>query len=310
MDQTADQSVVLVPLDGSETATAALPYAEAIARAVGGSLLLLTVVDKKRDDLPGRSPDVHQHLERIHAQQEEEYLAQAAATRGEQAVRASTLVAVGDPVDEILAVAERPAVGLVAIASHGHGGLKHWLVGGVADKVTRSCVKPVLVVRPPESGQAQQPIHLRNLMVPLDGSALAEAALEPAVQIAQATGGVVTLVRVEPFLARSIPGNEVVVGLESEDEGLTEHGMVYLDAVKGRLPEGIQVDTLLLRGDVEDNLIEFALHQGIDLVVMSTHGHGGLRRLVMGSTAERLARSGAPVLLVRPDDEGEAGAVR
>jgi len=310
MEQPADQTVMLVPLDGSEASAAALPYAEAIAAALGCSLLLVTVVDKRRDEPLGPSKDVHDHLERIHQQREEEYLGAVATDLAARGVTATPLVAIGDPVDEILATAERPEVGLVAIASHGHGGLKHWLVGGVADKVIRSSVKPVLVVKPPEPGSAARSVFLKSMMVPLDGSELAEAALEPAVRLAEATNGVVTLVRVDPFLSRAIPGNEFVPGLESEDEGIAEHGMLYLDAVKDRMASGAQVETLLLRGDVDDNLIEFALHQGVDLVVMSKHGHGGLRRLVMGSTADRLVRSGAPVLLIRPQDGEDASGRR
>jgi nucleotide-binding universal stress UspA family protein len=145
-------------------------------------------------------------------------------------------------------------------------------------------------------------------MVPLDGSDLAEAALPLARELAMAVGARVMLVRVEPFIglrtgAYAVPAADVAY-MEAAAATAAE---AYLQEVRGQLSEEVRTDTLLVRGAPAPELVAFAQREHADLVVMATHGRGGLRRLVLGSTADRMVRSGVPTLLVRPSGAVAAG---
>jgi nucleotide-binding universal stress UspA family protein len=187
---------------------------------------------------------------------------------------------------------------MVVMATHGRGGLQRMIVGSVADKVMRMGTRPVLLVRPQER-PALKPIALRQIMVALDGSPLAERALPLAVDISRATGATMLLVRVEPFVtAGSAPYETVPDFTRLEDEAAAA-AEAYLRKVAADLPQGVHAETFVLRGFSAATLIEFAEKEGVDLVVVSTHGRGGLRRMAMGSTADRVVRSGTSTLLVR-----------
>lgn len=301
-----DMTTVLVPLDGSAAAEAALPYAEAIARAVGVDLQLFAVADRSWAGMVSPEHELHGELERMHRERPQAYLAATAAALGQRGIASSCTVADGDPAAQIIAHADGIGAGMIVMATHGHGRISHSIIGGVADKVMRTSHRPLLLVQPPEEqhppdGQMEQrSIELRSLMVPLDGSEAATAALAPAAELAGALGASITLVRVEPFLSHWLTGFESPPDTGAAEENITQAGIEYLDSARALLPADLQVDTLLLRGGVDANLTEYAEHQGVDLVVMTTHGHGGLRDRILGSTTDRLIRSGAPVLLIRP----------
>jgi nucleotide-binding universal stress UspA family protein len=124
-------------------------------------------------------------------------------------------------------------------------------------------------------------------------------------ELARAAGARLTLLRVEPWLTEgSAPYGAVreFTQLEDEAAGAAED---YLAGVRRQLPEDLDIEPVVLRGRAAESLIEFCLHERIDLVVMTTHGRGGFRRMVIGSTADRLVRSGVPTLLVRLQGETE-----
>ncbi len=295
-----DTTAVLVPLDGSKAAEAALPYAEAIAAATGAGLHLFAVADRRWASALSPEHEIHGQLERLHRQQPQDYLAAMAAALGARGIAATYSVTDGDPAAQILAAAESGAAGMIVMATHGHGRVDRAIIGGVADKVMRTCARPLLLVQMAESDAGTRTVTLRHLMVPLDGSEAATAALAPAAELVAATGASITLVRVEPFLSHWLTGFESPPDTTSAEETITQSGMEYLDSARALLPQNLQVDTLLLRGGVDANLTEYAEHQAVDLIVMTTHGHGGLRDRILGSTTDRLIRSGAPVLLIRP----------
>jgi nucleotide-binding universal stress UspA family protein len=152
-------------------------------------------------------------------------------------------------------------------------------------------------------------VALRRLMVPLDGSALAEAALPVAAYLAQAAGAKLLLVRAEPWLASHMGEFEYagyVTDIERLEAEVAARAMSYLALVQEQLPPGLGVETAVHRGYIVDALLDCAERGDIDLIAMSTHGRGGLRRLVLGSTADRFVRAGLPTLLVPPADHDAA----
>src|SRR5919202_3071227 len=146
----------------------------------------------------------------------------------------------------------------------------------------------------------------QQIMVPLDGSELAERALPCAERLAVATGATLHLVHVVelappltwPFAPAYLPGSvyDDVVAQE------TQQATAYLDKMRERVAaSGVHVRTEQMVGLAAPSLLDYECDAGIDLVVMSSHGRSGMARFALGSVADRLLRhGGAPVLLVRP----------
>jgi nucleotide-binding universal stress UspA family protein len=298
---------VMVPLDGSLPSEAVLPYAAAIARATNCSLELLSVVEPRRRGLTSRSERVATEREQATAQSLQTYLTTTSDALVGVGIDARIVVAHGDPVDVILDSAGREQVSMVALTTHGRAGVDRGdrsSLGGVADKVMRLCPRPTLMVPVPyiQAGSSPLPreVSLGRLVVPLDGSPLAEEALPLALELGDAAGARLTLVRVEPWITEgSAPYGAVPEFTQLEDE-VAATAQEYLTQVAERLGREPAVDTVVLRGRPAESLVSFSFHERIDLVVMTTNGRGGLRRLVLGSVADRLVRSGLPTLLARP----------
>lgn len=140
----------------------------------------------------------------------------------------------------------------------------------------------------------------RKILVPLDGSAPAEAVFPHVLALARQFGSQVTVLQVlTPFLRLvATVGSE---GAASAAEAERRTSQDYLEEVRRRLAgEGLTVETALVEGVASEVVVEHARAGGFDLIAMSTHGRSGLRRLVLGSVADHVVRhSGTPVLLVR-----------
>ncbi len=295
--------VILVPLDGSQLAERVLPYADALARATDASLTLMTAIENEQGELAARVPALRERLEHGARDQAAQHLERAAALLRAWGRTVSTLITSGRPAEEILDTADRLDAALIAMATHGRSGLQRWLVGSVADKVMRLSHRPTLLVRPLEDHAPLQPLDLARLMVPLDGSPLAEQAVPIAAEVAHGAGAQLRLVRVEPWVTTTLAATGEAAALVNVDEleaAVAREAEQYLADVRSRLPADLPVATTVLRGFPALQLIEYAEREGIDLTVLSTHGRGGLQRLVLGSTADRLVRAGLPCLLVRP----------
>jgi len=289
---------ILVPLDGSSISEGALPYAEAVARSTSASLRLLTALEDEPDELLARLNGAD-YLARVRAA-ESDYLDRTAETLRQRVVSVSTVLAPGNAVDAILQEATKCEDVMIVMATHGRSGVERWLIGSVADKVMRMTDRPILLVLPSEIAQRRERIELACLMVPLDGSPLAEAALPIAADLATKANAHVQLVQSLPALATTMPyGYAPEIGEDWEER--TKFAQTYLAEVRQRLPAALEVETIVLRGGTTETLVDYARNREVDLVVMSTHGRGGFRRLVLGSVADRFVRSGVPTLLVRPN---------
>lgn len=290
---------ILVPLDGSAESEAVLPYAAAIAKAEGSTLQLLSVVE------PGGWAELNSdHGVRLHSEAAQ-YLSHAVTTLKLQGIHATSAVVSGTPTEEILRLAESGGIAMLAMATHGRGGLQRWALGSVADKVMRMSPTPTLLVRPHETPRKSRTVALRRLLVPLDGSPLAETAIAPAARLAQATGAKLVLLRVEPWLssrAAFATGGVYIPDLAQLEDEIGAAAKEYVDEACRQVPSSVACESVVLRGFV-NVLLEGYIEEGnIDLVVMSTHGRGGLTRFVVGSKADSLVRAGVPTLLIHPQD--------
>jgi len=145
-----------------------------------------------------------------------------------------------------------------------------------------------------------------KILVPVDGSELAECVL-PHIENMVNDCGVkeIIFLRLAEPMAAAIAGGDYIIG-EDESQALQNRhekaAQNYLDQLISSLPyDKVILSSEVVKGKAAENIVDFAAHQEVDLVIMATHGRSGVSRWVMGSVAERVIRwSCVPVLIVRP----------
>ncbi len=271
-------SRIIVPLDQSELAEEALGWAALLARTLGDSLHLLTVVP---DD--SGPTDV------------QAYLKDVAGRPLLSGLEVTTEVLSGDPADEIL-TASWEGTSMIIICSHGHGGFKRMVQGSVADEIVRSAQVPVLVDK--SGGIAPS---ITNVVVTLDGSERSETALGPGRALARAAGANVHLLRVyNPMAEFTMTPMGPMADMGDIAQKLYEAAEAYMQEA------ALEGETWDVRsGRPLDVIIDYAAEKNCEVIVMSTHGRGGIIRLALGSTSDAVVRAAdRPVLLVpSPSDD-------
>ncbi|KPK48476.1 MAG: hypothetical protein AMJ77_00085 [Dehalococcoidia bacterium SM23_28_2] len=296
---------ILVPLDGSPVAQAILPYVMLVAKGFHSRVILFHVAESALDqEDPEQKTYADETMERIRPLAEN-YLAGVADEFRKQGIDVETRVVGGRATAKILEHAEQENVGLIALSTHGRSGLARWVMGSGVDRILRACEQPVLLVRPRDEGGGETAARLSKIIVPLDGSNTAEAALPLAEELARALGleliliqviGVETTVRFGSMApdSWSVP-SDVLQQLDVVASG-------YLTGLAKQLKnKGLTVQWEVFRGAAGSRIVEFAKETSDSLVAMTTHGRSGFRRWVMGSVADEVVRhTGEPVLVIRP----------
>ena len=294
---------ILVPLDGSSLAEQAIPVAEAIAKRARCKLKLVLVHEPLIQLEPG---SVSVKLELAMQKADRQYLKGLTVGLRERLGRpVSSAVLRGIPVAEILATHIRElGVDLVVMTSHGRGGLRRAWLGSVTDQLVRSTEIPVLVVRPREDEAPWSIAQLSEIMIPLDGSPLAEAALEPATELARLWDAEISLVQVVRPIILSEPNLTFPSSYSDQATAIRRDlAQDYIKDVAERVREsGLRSTGIaVIGGAVSQTLIDLASPERVGLMVVATHGRGGLKRLVLGSVADKLIRgANVPVLVIRP----------
>ena len=296
-DQLADLRI-LVPLDGSDLATVSLPFVRALADEASEVVLLRVV----QDDTPliavyADGNRVEQLLER-NRQAANHYLEHVAAILSNETGHLTLRTDVGMPHTAILRAAREEHVDLIVIATRGRGFLGRAMVGSVADRVARTSPVPVLLIHPHEHDVPARPQEIgnvRRIIVPLDGSELANQAMPVAERFARLLGIPILLLRAIDLQGEWVLGEDDMESfLEPMREDLAEE--LHREA-RSLTDAGVPTSIDLGVGPVT-KVIRDAIEPG-DLIVMTSHGAGGLRRWLLGSVADKLLRSGvAPVMLV------------
>lgn len=292
------EPLVVVPLDGSELSERALPYATALAKALGLKLHLASVweAQEERAELLARGiqvpPNVEDHVA--------DYLRDVAQGIRKQGLAVETAVRSGRAAEEIVHLLEERQARFLVLASHGRSGLSRWWYGSVAGSLVREAPVSTLLIGPRVLKKRGKRILMRRILVPLDGSPLAEAALERAAELAQAFGGEIVLAEVLGWAGQGAVFGVPEVDVGRIDQELTEAAGTYLARARQRLPEQLSVETKVLHGAPAEALSELIRAERIDLVVMTSHTRAGIARAILGSVAERMLQAPAPVLLVRP----------
>ncbi len=295
---------ILIPLDGSHFAEEAIPYARYLAHSAGARLHLVMV----HEPVPalvgmGETPPLFELDERSR-DEEKNYLATVSGGLLHQGLPAEFRELEGAPGPALCEEAERVEADLVVMATHGRGAMGRLWLGSVADYLVRHLSVPVLLVHPDRLESPQEP-RLHSLLVSLDLSRESETILEPVIQLAQLTGGHVTLVHViEPIIGAVTMGLPFAAPLPVElfEEQRTT-AQRKLDRVADLLrARGLSVSARLIdRANAAVGLLELLENRQYDVIAMTTHGRGGVRRLLLGSVADKVIRGAAkPVLVIRP----------
>ena len=292
---------ILVPLDGSKVAEQVLPYARFLAKALALPVELLGIVDPVpladfSEVWQGRD------FERLVAEETKgttDYI--QTAGRSFEGAQIQCSVAKGTPEEVIIENAAADPRTLIVMATHGRSGLKRWLLGSVTDKVLHGAANHVLLVRASEQGKTEGEAALKTVVVPLDGSPVAEQALAAVEELAGQMQLEVVLMR-----AYALPAT-----VSAEEYGIYSQDMIthfeteareYLqEKVEELKRKGIgNVSSVLNLGYGAEEIIALAQRTPDNFIAMCTHGRSGFRRFVLGSVTERVVRhSGDPVLIIR-----------
>jgi nucleotide-binding universal stress UspA family protein len=217
-------------------------------------------------------------------------------------VSVSCIVEKGVPGDVITKRAAANSGSLIAIATHGRSGIDRWLLGSVAEKVIRGTKNPVLLVRAGEVGESAGEAILKTVIVPLDGSLVAEKALPHAIGLATMMNLELALLRAFS-LTQALSGYDDYVDWDKLEAAVKGEAAAYLDHKKGELKQArlVKISPLVMEGEAAEQITEVARRTPNSVVVMCSHGRSGVGRWLLGSVAERVLRhSAGPVLLVRP----------
>ena len=294
---------ILVPCDGSPESERALEIAVPLAQALGCRLLLAWVWE----EIPGLAEVVDQALlsqiEGREIRERESYLERLASDRCVRAgVETETVVPVGQPAEELVALAGEEQVRYINMATHGRSGFKRWRLGSVADRVIRTTPITAVLLKPDPEVTLQPTIA--RILVALDGSAQAQHALAEAAALAQACGAALTLLRAVTVIVPSTPMG-MDTAYEQANQAAVAGAQAALDAERAARP-GLEVEATVYSGDAASAIIAAAEHA--DLVVMGSHGRGGVKRFLLGSVSDAVIRgSNRPVMVVRTPEPSPPG---
>jgi nucleotide-binding universal stress UspA family protein len=294
---------LLVPLDGSRPAEAAIPPALALAERTGAIVTLIHVLEH---DAPAT---VHGEPHLVTVADAAAYLERVAGRFVEVGVTVATHVHDNPERDvsaSIAAHGNELDVDLIVLAAHGAGGLRGFLFGRVAQQVLRHGVRPLFLVQADGEDELTHPYACDTMALLLDGSKQAAEALPIALPVARAFQATLHLIAAVPTVGQLgsnrspavtlLPGAARAV-LDLEQEATAKYLAQMSTAVRNR---GIAVTTAVVRGDPADATVAEAERVHADLLALATHGRQGLSGIWSGSIGARvLTRFNRPLLLAR-----------
>ncbi len=284
---------ILVPLDGSQLAELALPYAETLAGAFDSEVALTHVCEVAEKD--------YRHMHQL-------YLEETAKTVGNRIKRASSAARVkavvldGEPATQIMSFAQDNDVSLTIMVTHGRSGIMAWALGSVGNKVLQRVSTPLLLIRAKgDAAKAGKGQLFSRVLVPLDGSEAGEAALPYVKELASKFASEVIFLQVVPpgQYVHTVGGLNYVRFPDSELELMRKQAMEYLEEVGTRLRDikaSLKFEVRI--GDAAHEIIKGTTETRARLVAMSTHGRSGIGGWFFGSTAQKVLHAGRRSLLL------------
>lgn len=295
---------IMVPLDGSRLAEASLDYAAWLAPKAEAELVLFRVYS-------GQAPGEDRYLKGI-----SETLMSRAQQTAQPPARIKTESLQGEPAAEILRYIDENKIDLIVMTTHGHTGVRQWLLGSVADRVVRNSGRPVRLIKSSDSSDSDQTAFDGTVLALLDGSELAEQILPYAAYHAGLQEGELVLLHIcEPPEIIPAAGYHLVphgypprlpLKWEKyvEEETLKQKNAcnLYLEKLVDDYGKNkIKVRSEYLLGKATDEIPRYLKANRFSLVAMTTRGRSGLVRSVFGSVAEKvLSTTTRPILIMKP----------
>lgn len=319
---------ILVPLDGSERARCAVPVAARIARASGGTVVLLRVVGLPLESsltlipsLPSASSQTMIEVEKIEARR---YLREVAVSADLTNVHTELEVHCGQVATTITTIASAYMIDLIVLCRHGYTGATRWALGGVAEKVAHDTAVPLLLLHSDKKASLLRHKASLRAMVPLDGSMQAEMAIEPAAHLIAALSvpdqGILSLtqvIKLPPVLPiEHVKESQRMQHLQ--EQAVREVHSCFTLLIE-RLNRGIATTlrlaviwSSLFGKDVAEALLDVTeqcdyvdgqLAPIYDVLVMTTHGRGGMQHGMIGSIVGRMLRTTNLSMLIVPQGQ-------
>jgi nucleotide-binding universal stress UspA family protein len=294
---------ILIPLDGSKTAEKVLPYARFVAGALKLPMELLAVVDiaEMATHISAERARYLSTMVEDSVRSSEQYLRGIAGTFPSGT---KCTVEKGKAEQVIIETAAADKGTLVTMATHGRSGINRWLLGSVTEKVLRGGTNPMLLVRATEEGKTEGTATLKSIVVPLDGSELAEGVLPTVAELAKTLTLAVVLFRAYNIPYNAYAGGEGYYAVNYEEllTAMKDEAVDYLEKKTEAVKKlGIaDVSYVAKEGFAADEIISLAHKSPDNLIAMCTHGRSGVKRWMLGSVAETVVRHSAdPVLVLR-----------
>jgi nucleotide-binding universal stress UspA family protein len=301
------QRTILVPVDRSAFAEAAVPYAALMARRSGATLHFVEVQTLlTAETAPGLPVTIDAAFVAEIEFQAETWLRDLAdRVSKEHGVETRWALLQGAVVPALDAYAREEGVDLIVMSTHGRGGLRRAWLGSVADRLIRHVTVPVLLIRPAEAAMPAAPDAFRNIVVGLDGSPIAEHALDAAMTVAAHGVTRITLARiaVAPLHINSSYLPDAARTQREEEARARQEAEEYLAVVAARIRPGWNdLETRVVTAyQTAGALLDLAATESADLIVVGTHGRGPITRAFLGSVADKVIRgSRKPTLVKRP----------
>ncbi|HSA55488.1 MAG TPA: universal stress protein [Gemmatimonadaceae bacterium] len=302
---------ILVPLDGTEFAEAALGPARVIAERARAALELVTV--RARDGVivsgaPMADPALAREKERTLRHYLDDVLRRE---RGRSTTPANASLLEGDVSDALVAAIAEQDVDLVVMATHARGGLKRLWLGSTAEDLIRSAHVPLLLVPRPQAGDEAAAEHegFHRVVVGLAGNDADDRVLDATFAVTDRAQATYTLLHVATFtlvppavLGAPSPPDELAALPPALDQAEVEQAQRYLEGIAAPLhAHGVAVDAQVETGrTVADAIVDHATRMSADLIALATRAPGAIERAALGSVADKVMRKARTAVLICP----------
>jgi nucleotide-binding universal stress UspA family protein len=291
---------ILLPLDGSELAETAIPYAEELASRLGSEIMLYHVYRRGHQSL--------QHMHQMYLDRLVESVQNniKKSRRDNAEVKVTTKVEAGEPAVNICNLVDKDKIDLIIMTAVSASGLKIGkMLGSVADHLCRTVPIPVMLVRLQNAPRIDRSERLIDrLLIPLDGSEFSKQALPVGEELASRLGVSATLYQMANMVRvyDNGMGSEAYINYTKVDDIEKKRVEAEMVTLENDLKQrGLNINHIVTSGwDAANEIIELCKKSDIDLVIMSTQGRSGVSRWVFGNVAEKVLRHGqTPILLIK-----------
>ena len=295
---------ILVPLDGSKLAEAAIPVAASLAQALNAPVTLLHIIEQ---DAP---QEIHNDFHLTQADEASDYLQKIAQREFPASVQVDLHVhtaGVKDVANSIVEHANKEfQPDLIVMCTHGKSGVRDLLYGSIAQQVVAQGMTPLLLIKP-ETGTSET-FKLQKILVPLDSGPVHDPSLPVTRELAIVYGSTIHLLTVIPTFS-TVAGETAAASsllpatssalLDMKVENAVEDLQEHLDELK---KAGLEVTAEVARGDPATEIVKSAEKDNMDLIVLSTHRKAGAAAFWARSVAPTIVRRArVPILLIPLD---------